>query len=177
MSTLDINESIALPRIGEQGTLAYRFAVNRKNFRESDLVEEKGMSRREASEVLHNLLQCKLVRHVEHTPGLYEAVPPDRARTLLLGATVRRINRWQEQVDSVRDELARLVPVYEASLLRRMSSHSVELLPDRETTRQLIGELSARCRREVLSAQPGGARPPEVLKESAERTTALREMT
>ncbi len=173
MTLLDIGQPIGLPRIGEQGARVYEFAVTRRNFRESDITAEGGLNPHEAREALERLIRCKLLRRIERDPDVYEAVPPDRARALLLGAPARQINRWQEEVDCLREELARLVPMYETSFLARMSTRSVEILPDLDTTLRLITELAARCRHEVLTSQPGGARPPKVLEESSDRTLAL----
>jgi hypothetical protein len=172
---LDISEFFGLPRLGEQGIRTYEFAVGRKTFTLADLVQDTGLDCMEAREALEHLVRCRLAHCVGHDSDRYEAVPPDRARTLLLGEPVRKVNRWMHEIDSVRDELARLVPIYEASLVRRMCSQSVELFPDPDCVRQVITELAARCSTEVLTAQPGGARAAEVLKESAGRTAELLE--
>ncbi|MBB1244967.1 helix-turn-helix transcriptional regulator [Streptomyces durbertensis] len=171
----DINLFSDLPMIGEQASRIYRFTVGRRFFSKEDIADGLDLQPEEADKSLQHLLQCRLIRRLEHDSGRYEVVPPDQARTLLLGAPVRSLNRLMQQVDTLRAEFAKLVPIYEASLARRMSSQAVEIVPDLTTARDLISELSARCEKEVLTAQPGGARPREILEEAAQRTIELLE--
>ncbi|MGW2584239.1 LuxR C-terminal-related transcriptional regulator [Streptomyces virginiae] len=144
-----------------------------KAFRTADLSNAEGFTSAEAHDVVDQLLRFRLIRRVGCDSDRYEAVPPDRARALLLGEPVRELNRHTREVERLYGELSRLVPLYDGSLLERMSGQDVELIEDLDGVRELITELTARCRSEVLTSQPGGGRPMEVLAESAHRTSQL----
>ncbi|WP_406451893.1 helix-turn-helix transcriptional regulator [Streptomyces sp. NBC_00876] len=173
MSISDIHAPTGPTRLGPLATRAYQFAVTRKSFRAADLIDHEGFSPSEAQTAMEQLHRYRLVSRSEDGPGRFVAVPPDRARTLLLGEPVRKLNRLIREVDQTRYELSNLIPIYENSLLQRMGSQSVQLIEDLDTVRQLITEMSERCSSEVLTSQPGGGRPEDVLAESAGRTSVL----
>ncbi|MFF9765291.1 LuxR C-terminal-related transcriptional regulator [Streptomyces sp. NPDC014636] len=57
--------------------------------------------------------------------------------------------------------------------MHRLRREGVEAVPDLDDVRKRLTQLSENVRTEVLTSQPGGARPEEVLTEAMERTKAV----
>jgi len=104
-------------------------------------------------------------------PGL-AAVAPELAAASLLAPAEAELRRQLAEAERVRAELARLAPLYAQSGSRRAVEPLDEIL-ELDTVIDLISTLTARCRTEVLTCQPGGPRAPHLLEQAFARDVAM----
>ncbi|MFF7359738.1 LuxR family transcriptional regulator [Streptomyces sp. NPDC008125] len=99
----------------------------------------------------------------------FVAVSPDEATTRVLLPLESELRSRRARVEEVRRRLVSFSPVFDASLLARENRRQIELIDNLPDVREAIAELSAKARREILTAQPGGGRREDVLVEAAPR--------
>lgn len=132
----------------------YQYAAVRHGFSPVDVAIHCGVSEVTAEEAIDRLITFRLLEPVGD--GEYVAVPPGTAAVQLLGPTEQELRSMQRELEQKRIMLDSLVPVYEASVVRRRLPGAVEPLRDVDTVRNVHTELAATCRYEMLAAQPGG---------------------
>ncbi|MFE9443832.1 LuxR C-terminal-related transcriptional regulator [Streptomyces sp. NPDC006602] len=101
------------------------------------------------------------------------AVPPATASANVLLPAIRELHERQRVIDATCAQLTELAPLYEPQAMTGIAHDAVQPITDLSAVRQVITELSSGCHSEVLTSQPGGARPEPVLKEAMERTAGL----
>ncbi|MFI9240391.1 LuxR C-terminal-related transcriptional regulator [Streptomyces sp. NPDC053079] len=156
-------------RLGDIEHRVYAHAVRTLEFRLGDVCAAQGLAPKEARAAVERLLRMRLLRHAPGEPDAYAAVPPDSAEMLLLTPLIEDLAQRRQTIGDVREELARLVPLYEQGVTNRLRRHSVEVLAGPDTVREAIAALSAEATGEVLLSQPGGALPAEALRDSLDR--------
>lgn len=135
--------------------------------------ELSSVTEEDLDRAVERLLGLRLLARVGDAPPRYAALPPDLSQALLLGGAERQITQALMRVNQVRRELMDLSSVYSGASFDRMQDQRVEPIHDLQQVRDLITELCETCRTEVLTSQPGGARPSDQLEESFERTEML----
>jgi DNA-binding CsgD family transcriptional regulator len=151
----------------------YQYAAVRHRFHLADVATHCGVTDIAAQDAISRLVTFRLLETVQddrgEPTGEYAAVPPGTAAVHLLGPGERQMRNLQRELEHKRVMLDSLVPVYEASSVRRRLPGAVEPLTDVDTVRSVLIELAATCKYEVLTAHPGGGRDGEVLNEAALR--------
>lgn len=122
---------------------------------------------------INRLVRIGLLQPHETDPTHFSPISPDIARARVLSPLQRQINTVQDSVSQLRGELDALTEAYEHSLHQRRSRYQTQTVPDLTQVRELISGFAAEAEEEVLTSQPGGARPEEVLAESLSRTDNL----
>ncbi|MCT9008493.1 helix-turn-helix transcriptional regulator [Streptomyces rhizosphaerihabitans] len=97
------------------------------------------------------------------------AVAPDEAVSRVLGPLELEIRTRRVQAEETRRRLMSFLPAFDAHLTAGGNRRQVELIDNLADVRVAIAELSAKCRKEILTAQPGGGRKESVLIEAAPR--------
>jgi DNA-binding CsgD family transcriptional regulator/sugar-specific transcriptional regulator TrmB len=99
----------------------------------------------------------------------FVAVSPDEATTRVLLPLESELRTRRARVEEIRRRLVSFSPVFDASLLAHENRKQIELIDSLPDVRAAIADLSAKARREILTAQPGGGRREDVLVEAAPR--------
>ncbi|MFF8990530.1 LuxR family transcriptional regulator [Streptomyces sp. NPDC014983] len=99
----------------------------------------------------------------------FVAVSPDEATTRVLLPLESELHARRARVEEIRRRLVSFSPVFDASLLAHENRKQIELIDSLPDVRAAIADLSAKARREILTAQPGGGRREDVLVEAAPR--------
>ncbi|WP_369171280.1 LuxR C-terminal-related transcriptional regulator [Streptomyces sp. R28] len=99
----------------------------------------------------------------------FVAVSPDEATTRVLLPLESELRARRARVEEIRRRLVSFTPVFDASLLARENRRQIELIDNLDDVRAAIADLSAKSRKEILTAQPGGGRREDVLVEAAPR--------
>lgn len=139
----------------------------------ASLADELGLGIAAAEQEAATLRGHGLLGSDPSDPDRYLAIAPDSAAIRLLGPIVRNIATAQQHVDQIRADLAALGPVYSEGTRQAAAPQGMEAISDLDVVRRVITEFAAGAHQEVLTSQPGGARPDEVLGEAMARTEAL----
>ncbi|WP_411079784.1 LuxR C-terminal-related transcriptional regulator [Streptomyces sp. cmx-18-6] len=132
-----------------------------------------GLGAEPLSAAIAELARLKLLCPGSLAAGMLLAVAPDSARAHYLGPIVRELNDRQFEVDAVREVYSELTVVHRRAALCAAQEAAVEVIRDLGMVRRAITELAALATQEIITSQPGGARPEAVLEESRRRTDEL----
>ncbi|AUG78983.1 hypothetical protein CFP65_4229 [Kitasatospora sp. MMS16-BH015] len=136
---------------------------------------ELGLSESELRHSTEVLEQLHLLRPLPGGPdGGPDLVPvaPDLAAASLLAPTEAELRRRLADTERMRAELTRLTPLYEQGGPGRAVEPLDEIL-ELDAVIDVIAGLTARCRSEVLTCQPGGPRAPHLLEQAFTRDLAM----
>ncbi len=161
------------PELDEEALEVYRYGVGQVQFTAADLPGALGVTAGQAARAVALLEELRLVRRDDREPARLEAVPPRLAARRLLSPIELTIQREHEELERLRHIFETLVPHYDRRMAEIRASWGLELIPDLDDVRITIERLTARCRTELLAAQPGGARDPEALEDALARDTAM----
>ncbi|MEU2231124.1 helix-turn-helix transcriptional regulator [Streptomyces vietnamensis] len=153
----------------------YAYAAARETVSLDELLLE-AMDRMPLAEIraaVQRLTDWRLLRPTGEEADRFIAVPPATASTHFLMPAIRELHEKQQEISRACAQLSAMIPVYESSALEATGRDPVQRLTDLTTVRQVLTELSARVRTEVLTSQPGGARPQQQLDEALNRTTPM----
>ncbi|MFD8634062.1 MULTISPECIES: LuxR C-terminal-related transcriptional regulator [unclassified Streptomyces] len=124
------------------------------------------MSLAEATRIENVLQSLSLLRPMPGEPGTFVPVSPDAAAADLLGPTETQIRELQQAVTDVRTRMRALEPAYFESRQRRNQAEAFDIISDIGVLQAMLNDWGARCRTEMLTAQPGGPRPAKSLDDA-----------
>jgi hypothetical protein len=149
---------------------AYAIAAVRGEISRRELIRLADAPAEDTERAVDQLLRLRVLTAGPEQPDRLLSVAPATAYTQLLMPAMRELRDRQAAIDDASAQLTRLLPVYEDSVVRRSREQPLLRLDDVPAVRLAISELAARATREILTSQPGGPRPEEVLKEATGRT-------
>ncbi|MER5640632.1 hypothetical protein ABT095_27255 [Kitasatospora sp. NPDC002227] len=149
---------------------AYRKAVELGLFNREQIGKELGLSAEESVRSEATLRSLNLLQPMPGDPEVLVPVGPDVAAADLVSPAEQEITELQQAVTSVRTKLLSLMPAYFEGRRQRNRLEAFDLITDGAMVQSLIDEVGKRCRTEVLTVQPGGARPAESLASAREVT-------
>jgi DNA-binding CsgD family transcriptional regulator/sugar-specific transcriptional regulator TrmB len=112
-------------------------------------------------EVPDCLIELGLLRPLAEDPTLLGAVPPDIASSELRRPIERAVLVQQHTIAAIRDSIAVAEDVYREE--SRGAGTAVRLLRGPDVIEAALQRAHDNLEYEVLTAKPGGARPPEIL--------------
>ncbi|MGN5635225.1 hypothetical protein [Streptomyces sp. AC154] len=122
-----------------------------------------GVSPGMATDIETRLTALSLLRPMPGEAGLLVPVSPDAAVADLVGPAEGQIRDLQRAVKLVRQEMSTLRTTYFEGRQQRNQAEAFDVISDVDALQALLDEQGERCRTEMLTAQPGGARPPGLL--------------
>ncbi|MCX4733333.1 hypothetical protein [Streptomyces sp. NBC_01363] len=151
-------------RLDDTSAEAYRLAVLEGQFKAESIAAELDLSPEDVKRTERVLRVMRLLHATPGDPRRLAPVSPDAASSELLGPMVQHMGQMEQHVARLRSQLAALQPVYFEG--RRLRNHleAFDTVPDPHTVQAMIDTQIKHCRFEVLTVQPGGARPPHLLE-------------
>ncbi|BEL07215.1 helix-turn-helix transcriptional regulator [Actinoplanes sichuanensis] len=143
--------------LSEDDTLAYAYVANTRRADPHDLAVHVGTTPAIAHQLIDRLIRLGLVQS-DTGSGLATVVYPEVAAERMLGEAARETRRRLHRIDEIRAEYAACLPYYSADDSWEM------VLPPSEVQIFVDKELG-RATDEVLTIQPGGARPSATLNQ------------
>jgi sugar-specific transcriptional regulator TrmB len=162
-------DQVTLRRVYEY---ALDHSVGRK-FAASGVAAEAGLPAALADAAVEKLLEMGLLRG--RRDGELRAVAPEAAVAGVASPLEREIRIRRAAIEEARESIMSFLPVFETAQSSRRRRNQFELLDDLTAARGAIADLTDRARGEILTAQPGGPRPEDVLTEAAPRDQAALE--
>ncbi|WP_416482342.1 LuxR C-terminal-related transcriptional regulator [Streptomyces sp. CL12] len=170
---MDIHGETELPELTETAKRVYAVATARPSISAQQICSDSHLDQFDVEFAVDGLCRLGLLRSAPNNPEHLIAVSPDSARLQVTGPLIRSVRQTQEQIDRINTRLLDLVPLYTAGARARLDPYESESISDLEVVRKVITELAATATSEVLTSQPGGPRPEEILAESMQRTEDL----
>lgn len=153
----------------------YMIVTARGGISRRELVGLAGVPAEKAERVIGELVRLRVLTSGSGEPDRVVPVSPATAYSQLLMPAMRELRDRQAAINDASAQLARLLPIYEDSVMKRSREQPLHRLDNVHAVRLAISELAARATREILTSQPGGPRPEAVLKEATGLTVrALR---
>ncbi|MGW7051083.1 LuxR C-terminal-related transcriptional regulator [Streptomyces sp. NPDC054887] len=154
----------------------YEYALDHsvgRTFTASAAAAEAGLPDALADAAVERLLEMGLLRG--RRDGELRAVAPEEAVAGIVSPLEREIRVRRAAIEEARESVMSFLPVFETAQSSRRRRNQFELLDDLAAARGAIADLTDRARDEILTAQPGGPRPGDVLTEAAPRDRAALE--
>ncbi|WP_069766123.1 hypothetical protein [Streptomyces sp. LUP47B] len=156
-------------RLDDVSAEAYRIAVLEGQFRAEAIAAELGLSVEDAQRTERVLRVLRLLHPTPGDPRRLTPVSPDAASSELLGPMEEHMGQMEQHVARLRSQLAALQPIYFEGRKMRNHLEAFDTISEPDTIQSLIDSLLKRSKTEVLTVQPGGARPSHLL-ESAKKS-------
>ncbi|GAA2484779.1 MULTISPECIES: helix-turn-helix domain-containing protein [Actinomycetes] len=154
-------------------TAVYSWVLEHRRADTAAIAAATGTDEQEAARSVERLLAARLLHVVPDDPRVVFAVAPETATAQLAAPVEAEIRERQGRLAEIRRELDRFSASYHRS---HSPTAAMELLENVEDVRGMLNHASDRCRREVLSSQPGGgSRVPEAMQEALTRDKAMLE--
>lgn len=153
-------EAFALDEIAArvyQQTLALGF------FDEEALLKQSVLRRDELVAARENLLRLRLLQADPQDIARLRPANPQVAASQLTGPAEALVQRQQSLISQLRNQLVSLMPLYLESRRVQRSESVIDVVSDPDDIQQLVDNAAKECREELVTVQPGGARPAEVL--------------
>ncbi|MFF2186535.1 LuxR C-terminal-related transcriptional regulator [Streptomyces sp. NPDC058155] len=157
--------------IDEEITSAYAFLCGSGNASVEQIAAALEIGIERARQLVGRLTELHLIDSAGD--GTYTPGSPRALGAGVIAPAIRQLESGQQQIIRMMTELDALTKIYERSPAERLRRPRIEILPEVAAVRAVLTELSAGARTEILTSQPGGARPADVLRESLERTEAV----
>lgn len=159
--------------LDDVSAMAYRHAVRLGRFLHDEIAVDLQLPAEEVMRVERVLRMLRLLHPMPGDPDLLVPVSPDAAAADLVGSAESQIRDLQQAVTDVRTRMLTLMPAYFEGRRERNRVEAFDVITDIDTVQSMIDDLGERCRHEVLTVQPGGARPPHLLAEARRDSLAM----
>ncbi|MGW0557503.1 LuxR C-terminal-related transcriptional regulator [Streptomyces sp. NPDC002926] len=126
-----------------------------------------------ADTVFERLRALNLLQPAEGRPGAYDWCTPQVAEARTLGPLRHQLQAVQDHIDAATVEFAALREVYDAAAADEQGGEPDFLLLDAADVNVMLDKAATDCESDLLTAQPGGPRPVEVLNEALARDSEL----
>lgn len=163
------NSSPEFAELDDVSAAAYGAAVEYGRFDRADIAERLSLTIPEVDRVEHVLRHLHLLHPMPGDPDVLVPVGPDVAVADLVGSTEHQIRDLQQAVTDVRSKLLSLMPRYFEGRRMRNRLEAFDVISDKDTIQSMINHLTQQCRKELLTVQPGGARPSPSLASARQR--------
>ncbi|MBD0743156.1 hypothetical protein BG418_16405 [Streptomyces sp. CBMA152] len=149
----------------------YAHLVTEGNATFQDIQAAVGCQPSDVEESIRALIDCGLLQGPSDD-GQFHAVSPEAARRITLSPLYREFHSLQRTIAETSAALETLTPVYEMHT-RTQGAPGLEEVRSLSAVRNLITGLAADAHEEVLTSQPGGPRPEELIRESLAKADSL----
>ncbi|WP_030715466.1 LuxR C-terminal-related transcriptional regulator [Streptomyces sp. NRRL F-2580] len=150
---------------------AYGLAVECGRFVRDQIAEQLSLTTEEVVRVEQVLTGVRLLQSMPGNANELTPVTPDVAAASLVGPAERHIRDLQQAVTDVRAKLLSLTPLYFEGRRLRNRLEAFDVITDVSRIQAMLDHLSQNCKSELLTVQPGGARPADLLAQA--RDSAL----
>ncbi|MEU7596523.1 LuxR C-terminal-related transcriptional regulator [Streptomyces sp. NPDC039022] len=132
----------------------YRWIAGYAHCSINEIASGTGRKQQEIETSIGRLLRMHLVRVDSTSPSKYFAVSPETARVELVAPLQRDIENRQHEVDRMRAALYELTSAYQEGVARCAGPASVEVVTSPSQAADLIAQLAASCRSQILLSEP-----------------------
>ncbi|MFG2879458.1 LuxR C-terminal-related transcriptional regulator [Streptomyces sp. NPDC048337] len=173
MPNADIPDASSVPQADTVTHRVYSYAVQRVCIDVSTCADDLSLPASQVDSAIGDLAKLRLLRPTGDGREQFVVVDPASASLQLLSPYDEELRARQHAVEQVRQQMHSLLPLYRSSTSDGSRSSGIERIDDLDAVRGVLGRLADECQSEVITSQPGGARSPEVLEETARRDSVI----
>jgi DNA-binding CsgD family transcriptional regulator len=159
------------PELDDVSVLVYREAVRRGRFIPATLAERLDLDPTDIARAEHVLRSLRLIHPMPGCPEVMVPVGPDTAASSLVAPAENQVRDLQSSVSEIRTRIMALAPAYFEDRRDRNRSEAFDVITDVSVVQSVLNEHARRCKTEIMTVQPGGTRPAQLL--SAGRSPML----
>ncbi|MEV7523932.1 hypothetical protein [Streptomyces sp. NPDC091371] len=152
---------------------AYGLAVEYGLFEREKIADQLSLTPDEIARVEQVLTGVRLLQSMPGHPCQLTPVTPDVAAASLVGPAERQIRDLQQAVTDVRAKLMSLTPLYFEGRRLRNRLEAFDVISDPSRIQALLDHLGQNCTTEMMTVQPGGARPADRLVQARESALSI----
>ncbi|MFG2116785.1 LuxR C-terminal-related transcriptional regulator [Streptomyces sp. NPDC048718] len=153
----------------------YEEALRRGRVSCGELCKSVGLPEAVVKNAFMRLRELGMLQPAEQRPGFYVCRSPDVAEALALGPLRRELQDTKEVLSRASAAFTVLREVYETAGREAREADGVVLAVDPADVNALLDQAASECRTDLITAQPGGSRPVEILAEAQSRDLAMLE--
>ncbi|MCC9311474.1 hypothetical protein LN042_31170 [Kitasatospora sp. RB6PN24] len=142
---------------------AYGHAVELGRFDRDAIATVLKLDGAEVDRIEQVLRLMRLLQPRPGDPSVLVPVSPDVAAADLVGPAEHQVRALMQAVTDVRGKLLSLTPLYFEGRRLRNRFEAFDVVTDVDAIQNMLDHLGQTCRKEVLTVQPGGARPSTLL--------------
>jgi sugar-specific transcriptional regulator TrmB len=150
----------------------YRHALHAHPLDADEAAAALGWSRDRVAAAIRRLLELALLQPSRQSPGGYALASPARAETRLVDPLLAEIERFRQESERIREDLAAFAPIYEQA---GGMSGAFDIIEGAEAINREIARVAAACTDEICTAQPGGGRTAPAMEAAWRDTRELLE--
>ncbi|WP_262699314.1 MULTISPECIES: helix-turn-helix transcriptional regulator [Streptomyces] len=135
------------------------------------MAEETGVDETAVSGAVDHLVRIGLVHRSGEGNDRLCVVDPHLVAAVATAPVERAIAEQQTQLRLFRDQFAQLAADYDEG--RHGVSTALETIPGLTHVRAALNRAAEQCREDLVTVQPGGTRPPEVLQDALLRDSQM----
>ncbi|MFD9875133.1 helix-turn-helix transcriptional regulator [[Kitasatospora] papulosa] len=149
----------------------YRWLALHGRLDPASMAEETGVDATAVSGAVERLVRIGLVHRGEEGDDRLWAVDPHLVAAVTTAPVERAIAEQQTRLRLFQDQFAQLAVDYDEA--RRSASKDLETIPGLTHVRAALNRAAEQCREDMVTVQPGGTRPPEVLQDALRRDSQM----
>ncbi|MFJ8017262.1 LuxR C-terminal-related transcriptional regulator [Streptomyces sp. NPDC096339] len=173
MTNLDLPDVSSVPQPDTATHRVYSYAVQRVTIDVSTCADDLDLTLLQVHSAIGDLVKLRLLQVTGGERGQFVVVDPASASLQLLSPYDEELRARQLAVEQVRQQIHSLLPLYRAGTSDGSRSSGIERIDDLDAVRGVLGRLADECQSELITSQPGGARSPEILEETARRDSLI----
>ena len=158
-------------RLSAEEVAVYRWFALHSRLSSSRMAEDLELDEEAVARAVDSLVQLGLVQPDQEDERRVWAVDPQLVAAVASAPLERSIREQQTRLRAFRDQFAQLAEHYEEGL--RGAPAELQSIPGPAEVRAALNRSAKRCREELMTVQPGGTRPPEVLRDALSRDSEL----
>lgn len=159
----DYHNENGFTELDDASVLAYRHAVRLGRFSAEALSTELKLDTADIDRIERVLRNLRLIHPMPGFPDILVPVGPATATSELVGPTEEQIRNLQFAVMEIRTRLMSLAPTYFEDRRERNRVEAFDVISDVSMVQAMLNDYAHRCTSELMTVQPGGARPAALL--------------
>ncbi|MFD2687573.1 LuxR C-terminal-related transcriptional regulator [Streptomyces phyllanthi] len=157
--------------LGAEEVAVYRWLALHGQLDLVRMAEETGVDETAVSSAVDYLVRIGLVQRGKEGDDRLWVVDPHLVAAVATAPVERAIAEQQTQLRVFRDQFAQLASDYKEG--RHGVSTDLETIPGLTQVRAALNRAAEQCREDMVTVQPGGTRPPEVLQDALLRDSQM----
>ncbi|GGV02315.1 LuxR family transcriptional regulator [Streptomyces filipinensis] len=159
--------------LDETSARVYQQTLVLGSFDEDALIDQCALRRDQLVAARDTLVRLRLLHADTADPARLRPSNPQVAAAQLTGPAEAMVQRQQRLISQLRSQLVSLMPLYLEGRRAQGTESVIDVVNDPSDIGRMLDAAARDCREDLVTVQPGGARPAETLAEALPRDLAI----